>query len=376
MKIVERAYKYRLYPTKSQATLIRKTLGCVRFVYNYYLGKRIELYKTRGTTLTYTQCSKDMTQLKKELTWLKEVDKFALQNSLRNLDAAYQNFFREVKQGNKNQGFPKFKSKRNNWKKYKTNLTNNNIEIKGDRIKLPKLGWVKFANSRNPEGQIINATISQTPTGKYFVSVCCLSEIEELPNSENVVGIDLGIKHFATLSTGEMIANPKHLQKLEQQLTRQQRKLSRKKIGSGKWYKQKHKVAKLHERIANQRNDFLNKLSFRLINENQVICRESLDIKDMLQDSKYAKSISDVSWSEFGRMVDYKADWYGRITVKIDQYYPSSQICHVCNEKNPEIKDLKIREWVCSNCGSKHDRDHNASINIKNEGLRLLSQQI
>lgn len=371
--MAEKAFKFRLYPNKKQEEQLAKTFGCTRFVYNYYLAKRIELYKLEQKSMNYNACSADLTNLKKEKEWLKEIDKFALQNSLKDLDKAYQNFFREIKKSNKEQGFPKFKSKHNNKHSYRTTFTNNNIEIRENKIKLPKLRLVKFAKSREIQGRILNCTITKTCSGKYFISICCTDvEIEKFNNNDNIIGIDLGIKDFAICSNGEVISNPKYLSKLEKKLKREQRKLSKKKKGSKNRNKQRIKLNIVHEKIVNQRNDFLHKTSTRLIKENQIICLEDLNVKGMVKNHKLAKAINDVSWNEFVRQNNYKALWHDRIIQKVDSYFPSSQLCNVCEYKNIEVKDLSVREWICLKCNTIHNRDENAAKNIKNEGMRIL----
>lgn len=366
---MEKAFRYRIYPNKKQKELIQKTFGCARFVYNYFLDLRIKEYQNNHKSVSYNDTSKLLTQLKEELVWLREPDKDSLQKSLKDIDMAYQKFFKE------HSGFPKFKSKKDRHKSYRTSCTNNNIQFCDKHIKLPKLGMVKTRDKQIPQGRILNATISQEPNGNYYCSICCTDvELAQYQLTNKNVGIDLGIIDFAIFSDRTRIKNPRLYEKSEKELAKLQRELSRKTIGGSNWNKSRIKVARLQSHISNQRKDFLHKLTTDIIRKFDVISIEDLDVKSMKETGKSIrnKRVGDASWSEFRRQLTYKSDWHGKTLSVVDRYYPSSQICHVCGTRDGK-KSEEIREWTCPHCCSKLDRDVNAAINICNEGLRLLS---
>lgn len=362
---MNKGVKFRIYPNKEQENLILQTLGCCRLIYNKGLDMRDKAYKS-GEQVNYTQTSAMLTNLKNDdnYSFLKLVDAVALQQSLRDLDRAYQNFFK------KRAKFPRFKSKHNNHQSYRTLNQGNNVRIVDNYLKLPKLGYVKVQQSMGI-GYINNVTVEKTPTGKYYAVLNVDFEPEFKQNNGNSIGIDVGLKAFYTDSNGNKIDNPKYLEKSEKKLKREQRRLSRKQKGSKNRNKQRIKVARIHEKVTNQRNDFLQKESTRLVRENQTICIEDLNIKGMVRNHRLAKAISSVSWSKFFAMLEYKATWYGNTIIRVPTFYPSSQTCSKCGQGNPMVKHLWVREWECPFCHTKHDRDYNASINILNKGLSL-----
>ena len=364
-----RAYKYRIYPNNMQKEQINKTFGCVRFVYNNILSYRKEMYEKENKNLSKLDCNNYCNQvLKTKYVWLKEVDKFALTNSIYDMNNAYNKFFKE------NAGYPKYKSKHSNHKSYTTNYTNGNIDVdfKNNKIKLPKLKQVKAKVHRKFNGIIKSATISLVPSGKYYVSILIVTdEIKKKPILNKEIGLDLGIKDLCITSDGDKYRNPKTIKKYEKKLKRIQRNLSRKEKSSNNFKKLKLRLAKVHEKIKDIRCDYLHKVSYKIVNENQVIVTENLQVKNMMQNHILASSISDVSWYELTRQLAYKSNWYGRKYIKIDTFYASSQICHICGYKNKDTKNLHIRNWICPSCNTNHDRDINGAKNILQEGLRL-----
>ena len=379
MNFVERlkAYKFRIYPTEEQEIFFAKTFGCVRKVYNLMLNDRKKAYEEVKNDPSKKMTFPTPAKYKKEFPFLKEVDSLALANAQLNLDKAYKNFFRD-----KSVGFPRFKSKKNPVQSYTTNNQNGTVALIDSKfIKVPKLkSLIRIKLHRQPKGMIKSATISRHASGKYYISLLCKEEINELPKTNSAIGIDLGITDFAILSDGQKIDNNRFTSKMEKKLKREQRKLSKRALlaknkgiplsEAKNYQKQKRKVARLHEKVMNQRTDFLNKLSTEIIKNHDIICIEDLNVKGMLRNHKLARSISDVSWSSFVAKLQYKADWYGREIIKVDTWFPSSQICSECGHKDGK-KSLDIREWTCPICHTHHDRDINASINILTEGLRI-----
>lgn len=365
-----KSYKYCLLPTEEQKKILANWFGAVRFIYNIGLEAKIAAWVSLRKSVSCFDLMKQLTELKDtECTWLSECPRQSLESAITNLDNAYTKFF-------KGGGFPKFKKRSNR----QSIIFRRDSKVEAGKIRLTKIGWIDFVQHRTFEGEIRTVTVSKTPAGKYFVSILVKDE-KEMPDKkpvteETTVGIDVGLKTFATLSDGQTFENPKYLHEQLKRLKKEQRTLARRykkgvKISeqSKGWHKQKLVVAKLHEKIANKRTDFLQKTSTVIIKQFDTICLEDLNIKGMMKNRTLAKSISDVSWSEFNRMLEYKAEWYGKTIKRIGRFDPSSKICSSCGNINKELK-LEHREWDCGKCGAHHDRDGNAAKNIKSFGLK------
>ncbi|MGD6805226.1 IS200/IS605 family element RNA-guided endonuclease TnpB [Rossellomorea vietnamensis] len=380
---VKKTFKFRIYPNHQQIELINKTFGCCRFIYNYFVGKQKnkdaywsivnEMVQNgqllqnnwKGEFFNKYQSIKAVRELKKTYSFLKEVDSIALQKSVEIVHDSYTRYYK------KQNRLPRFKSKKNPVQSYTTKFVNGNIQVKDKHIKLPKLGLVRFAKSREVEGRILNATIRRNPSGTFFVSILAESAVQPYKKTGTSVGIDVGLKDFATLSDGTTYKNPRFFRTLEKKIINAQRILSRRELGSSNWTKQKKKVARLHERIVNARKDMLDKISTEIVKNHDIIGIEDLSVKNMLKNKDLSKGISEVSWAQFRSMLEYKSVWYGKQVIAAAKNFPSSQLCSVCNHKYKAVKDLALREWTCPNCKSNHQRDLNASINLRNEALRL-----
>lgn len=363
--MIQKTYKFRLYPNKEQEKMLANFFGSVRFVYNHFLGKRKEQYEQTRKSSNYYEQAKELTAMKKTVaySWLKEINSQTLQHALRHLETAYVNFFKGRTR------FPRFHSKKHGG----SFAIPQHFKVEGNRVFIPKFkGGIRFAKSQDVQGELRNMTVSVTPGGKYYVCIMALVEVEDLEKTNLSVGIDLGLKDFVITSNGDRYSSNKFIKKYSKKLATMQKHLSRKKKGSGSWNRQRIKVARLQEKIMSCRKDKMHKISIDLIRRYDVVCCEDLNVKGMVRNHHLAKSVSDASWGTFVTMLEYKAKWYGKTLVKIGRFYPSSKTCHHCGHVKEELS-LADRYYTCPNCGELIDRDLNAAKNILDEGLRNIS---
>ena len=365
MKVIQKTYKFRLYPNKEQEKMLANYFGSVRFVYNHFLAKRKEQYEQTRKSSNYYEQAKELTAMKKTeaFSWLKEINSQTLQHALRHLETAYVNFFKGRTR------FPRFHSKKHGG----SFAVPQHFKVEGNRIFIPKFkGGIRFAKSQDVLGELRNMTVSVTPGGKYYVCIMAHVQVGDLEKTNLSVGIDLGLKDFVITSNGDRYSSNKFIKKYSKKLATMQKHLSRKKKGSGSWNRQRIKVARLQEKITSCRNDKLHKISVDLIRRYDVVCCEDLNVKGMVKNHNLAKAVSDASWSTFVTMLEYKAKWYGKELVKIGRFYPSSKTCHHCGHVKEDLS-LADRYYTCPNCGELIDRDLNAAKNILDEGLRNIS---
>jgi putative transposase len=369
-----RTYRYRLYPNRFQCERIRKTLGACRFVYNWALETKKTAFEKDGTNLSWYDLNILLTALKKDKPFLREPYSQSLQQAVKRLHRAFENFLRRTFQSEGKQGYPKFRRRKFHRQSF-TVPQFFTIDFEEKRVKLPMIGWIKTVFHRRFKGTARECTVVSTNTNKFFI--CIVVEDGKVPPAkqqvtyQNVIGIDVGLKTYATLSTGEKFENPKNLQNALKRLQCLHRRLSKKKRGSKNQEKARWRLARYYERVTNKRSDFLHKLSTQLIRENQAIIVESLNIRGLMRNHRLARSIADVSWYKFLRMLQYKAEWYGVTIIELGRFEPTSKRCHVCGFINNALT-LSNREWICSECYTAHDRDINAAQNIKLMGFRFI----
>ena len=375
--MIDKAYKCRLYPNKEQAALIERTFGVCRWLWNESLATKKAFWENEKRDISSFELSRNLTKIKKVMPWLTEPPSSALTQTLRDLDQAYKNFFRRVKKGEK-PGYPKFKSKRDRNQSYRTQCKNDCV-VDEHHLKLPKLGIVKCRGLQKVEGRVLNVTVRRVPSGKYFATICCTDVPEpEMPTGDiGILGIDVGVKDLMIRSDGTKVPNNRYAYKAEKKLRREQRRLSRKKKGSANYEKQRVKVARAYEKVANQRSNAIHNATTQAVRDAKAIAVEDLNVKGMVKNHHLARAVSDASMSEMARQLQYKCDWYGRDFVKIDRWFPSTQTCSCCGAVvGPKGFDgLHDRDWTCPSCGAYHDRDVNAAKNIAREGQRMLDVQ-